>query len=100
MLNAKGTPEKVDLPDSEVDWYDFGGGFTVAPTTDAEGNPLPGMQSDAPNMAALYCIKNGLFYFKTIEGTFTTEDLPSMFEAYAPAFKAEVDIKTQEKTQC
>jgi hypothetical protein len=90
------TAEKVKLPDTDVEWYDFGGGFTVAPTTDVEGNTLPGLQSDAPNMAALSCVKNGMFYFKTIEGTFTTEDLPSMFKVYAPQFKAEVEAKTQE----
>ena len=93
------TVMKVKLPDTEVEWYDFGGGNTVAPTTDVEGNKLYGVKSDAPNMAALSCVRNGLFYFKTIEGTFTTEDLPSMFKEYAPAFTAEVKAMTQEKTQ-
>ena len=99
MLNAKGTPEKVDLPDSEVDWYDFGGGFITAPTTylslDGKTEKIPGLQSDAPNMAALSCVRNGLFYFKFIEGTFTNEDLPSMFKEYAPQFKAEVEKAQQ-----
>ena len=89
------TTEKVKLPDTDVEWYDFGGGFKVAPTTDAEGKNIS-ETSTGPNMAALCCNKNGQFYFKTIEGTFTTEDLPSMFKAYAPQFKAEVEAKTQE----
>ena len=99
-MNTTGTPEKVNLPDSEVDWYDFGGGYLTAPTTylslDGKTERIPGLQSDAPNMAALSCVRNGLFYFKIIEGTFTTEDLPSMLKEYAPAFKAEVAAKAQQ----
>ena len=98
-MNSTGTPEKVNSPDTEVEWYDFGGDNFVAPTTTVEGNRIPGLQSDAPNMAALSCVRNGLFYFKVIEGTFTYEDLPSMFKEYAPAFKLEVERKTQEAQQ-
>jgi hypothetical protein len=88
--SAMDTTEKTALPDSEIEWYDFGGGFKVAPTTDVEGNTLPGIQSDAPNMAALHCIRNGKYHYKVIEGTFTTEDLPSMLKELAPVFEAEV----------
>ena len=84
------TVKKENLPDTDVEWYDFGGGFTVAPTVDAEGKPLPGLQSTAPNMASLCCVKNGKFYYYTLVGIFTKEDLPSMFKAHAPAFEAEV----------
>jgi hypothetical protein len=94
-MNNTGTPEKVNLPDTEVEWYDFGGGFPIAPTTDVEGTRLPGLQSDAPNMVALCCVRNGLYYYKMIEGTFTNEDLPRMFKEYAPAFKEEVEARSQ-----
>lgn len=98
-MNSTGTTEKVNSPDTEVEWYDFGGGNFVAPTTDVEGNRLPGLQSNAPNMVALSCVRNGWFYFKIFEGTFTYEDLPSMFKEYAPAFKLEVERKAQETQQ-
>lgn len=92
-MNNGGEPKKALLPpDSEVEWYDFGGGFTV----DTEGNKVPGLQSDAPNMAALGCVRNGLFYYKVIEGTFTKEDLPRMLKEYSTAFEDEINRKTQE----
>jgi hypothetical protein len=83
------TTEKTALPDSEIEWYDFGGGFKVVPTADAEGKNIS-ETSTGPNMAALCCSKNGQFYFKVIEGTFTTEDLPNMLKELAPVFEAEV----------
>jgi hypothetical protein len=95
-MNSTGAPEKVNLPDTEVEWYDFGGGHSIAPTTIMDGERLQGLTGEGPNMAALCCVRRGLLYFKTIEGTFTTEDLPSMFKEYAPAFTAEVKVMTQE----
>ena len=83
------TTEKTTLPDSEIEWYDFGGGFKVAPSVDVEGKNIS-ETSTGPNMAALCCVKNGQFYFKVIDGTFTAEDLPSMFKELAPVFEAEV----------
>ena len=94
------TVTKVSRPDFDAEWYDFGGENLVVPTTDAEGNKLDGLGlGEGPNMAALHCIKNGQYYYNIITGTFTNEDLPSMFKEYAPAFTAEVKAMTQEKTQ-
>jgi hypothetical protein len=102
-MNSTGTPEKTNAPDSEIEWYDFGGGNMIAPTTyiSLDGkteNILPGT-GEGPNMAALCCVRNGLFYFKIFEGDFTVETLTSMFKDYAPSFKAEVEAKTQETQQ-
>ena len=96
-MNSTGTPENVNLPDTEVEWYDFGGGNRVAPTADVEGNQLPG--TIGPYMAALDCVKNRKYYYKVIEGQFTEEDLPSMFKDHATAFEAEVKAAMTQETQ-
>ena len=78
------------VPNMELEWYDFGGGWRVAPTVTVEGERLPGLEGEGNAMAALHCIKNGKYYYKVITGTFTDEDLPSMFKELAPVFAAEV----------
>ena len=97
-MDLKGTPVKVNLPDSDVDWYDFGGGNLIAPTVclSSEGKmeTLTGFKPGS-SMAAISCIRNGMFYYKILEGEFTTEDLPKMFAEYAPAFTATLPAKTQ-----
>ena len=90
MIERNGTQEAANVPDTKVEWYDFGGGFTITPTPEPK-------DTDGPDMAALYCVKNGSFYFKVITGMFTKEDLTSMFKEYAPVFEAEVEEKS--KTQ-
>ena len=83
-----------DFPDTPVEWYDFGGGNLVAPG-------IPNTDNSAGYMAALTCIKNGLYYFKVLEfaGEATEEELASMFKEYAPVFSAEVEKMTQETQQ-
>lgn len=85
VLNPGMSRSQVDAPDTPVEWYDFGGGFTVA----------PGL-AEYSSIASLACVKKGVFYFKILEGTFTKEDLPEMFAKYAPAFAEEVEKKAQE----
>jgi hypothetical protein len=98
-MNSTEMPKKVNLPDTEVEWYDFGGGHLIAPTIDAEGNVFGLGDYKGPNVASLCCVKNGKFYYYTLEGTFTKEDLPSMFKDYAPVFKTEVDAASTQETQ-
>jgi hypothetical protein len=88
-LNCKESGELLVFPDTEVEWYDFGGGFIVAPG-------IPGTDNADGNIVALCCIRSGRYYYKMFEGTFTKEDLPRMFKEYAPAFEADVKLKTQE----
>ena len=76
------------FPDTNIEWYDFGGGHVVALN----------IPPKAGRMMALTCIRNGEFYYKVfeVEELPTKEDLASMFEEYAPAFAAEVESKSQE----
>jgi hypothetical protein len=96
-MNTKGTPEKVDSPDTGIDWYDFGGGSTVAPTTflasDGKTEKIPGV-GEGSTMAALSCVKNGLLYYKILTGDFTEKDLPNMLKDHTPTFQQEVNAAT------
>jgi hypothetical protein len=92
-MNKEGSSEKTSMADTEVSWYDFGGGFTVCPT-----NGLPDMVG--PEMAALWCVRSGLVYYKVFEGDFTEKDLPEMFKKYESEFSADVIRKTQENSEC
>ena len=81
--------QEVKFADTEIDWYDFGGGWTVAPG-------ITGTSNEAGNMASLCCIRNGKFYYTVIEGTFTEADLPEIRKEKEPKFAADVQRMTQE----
>jgi hypothetical protein len=99
------------VPNTDVEWYDFGGGHLIAPALDMNGKPIleekgtmngsyttvsRPEKKDGSVMAAISCVRNGKYHYKIIEGDFTEADLPSMFKEYAPAFRTEVEAMTQQ----
>ena len=72
--------KETTLEDTPIDWYDFGGGFTIAPNPEGEGN-----------MVALHCIRDGKLYYKTVYGNFKTEaDLAAVRPALEASFIEEL----------
>ncbi len=84
-INPGATAE--ELPDTDIEWYDFGGGVQIAPS-------VPPVKLIENTMVALHCTKEGKFFFKVFEGNdIKEEDLPELYEKYASIFKKEVEEK-------
>jgi hypothetical protein len=93
--------EKEPSADTEIDWYDFGGGYLVVPGLPSEQARKQGgdLFVGEGNMACLCCVRSGLFYYKVLEGDFTEADLPELRKEWEPKFAEELNkkTKTQEK---
>ena len=75
--------------DTEPDWYDFGGGLSVAP----EATNFPEKETpDAKYMAALCCVRNNTYFYKNffaIEASeFSEQKLAELKAEFAPALLA------------
>lgn len=70
------------LPDTNIEWYDFGNGAFVTEDQTDNKDEISG-----PNMAALCCVRSGKFYYRIFTGAFTTEkELAVMRAEHEPAF--------------
>jgi len=73
-------------PDEDMQWYDFGRGIQVAPTT-----RLP--DTKEPYMVSLVCVREGKFYYRLLEGQeedFTEHKLAELMAEQAPLLIADM----------